>query len=117
MKCTPKPPLRDRDLLTSHQAEALADLFKVLAHDSRLRLLHAIVREREISVGNLADTVGMTPQAVSNQLQRLRGIVAIARAGNSIYYRIADPCIPVLLERGLCLMEEAALRRPARARV
>jgi len=35
----------------------------------------------------------MTPQAVSNQLQRLgdRGILAARRNGNSVFYRIADP--------------------------
>jgi ArsR family transcriptional regulator, lead/cadmium/zinc/bismuth-responsive transcriptional repressor len=114
MKCAPKPSLRDRPLLTAEQASALEDLFKVLANDSRLRLLHAIARRREICVGDLAGELEMTPQAVSNQLQRLRGIVATRRDGNSIYYRIVDQCVLILLERGLCLMEEANKRRTAR---
>lgn len=56
----------------------------------------------------------MTSQAVSSQSQRLRGIVATRRAGNSNYYRIVDPCVLVLLDRGLCLLEEADKRRLAR---
>jgi ArsR family transcriptional regulator, lead/cadmium/zinc/bismuth-responsive transcriptional repressor len=53
-------------------------LFKVLGNDTRLRLLHAIHRESEVSVGELAEQIGLQMQAVSNQLQRLsdRGIVA-----------------------------------------
>jgi DNA-binding transcriptional ArsR family regulator len=114
MKCTPKPSLRDRPALTTEQASALEDLFKVLANDTRLRLLHAIARHREICVGDLANELDMTPQAVSNQLQRLRGIVATRRDGNSIYYRIVDQCVLILLDRGLCLLEEADKRHTAR---
>ena len=46
-------------------------LFKMLASDTRLRLLHALSRSNELCVTELADAVGMKPQAVSNQLQRL----------------------------------------------
>ncbi len=82
-------------------------LFKVFANDTRLRLLHALVREDEMCVGDLAAAVGMKPQAVSNQLQRLvdRGILGSRREGNHICYRVVDPCVRVLLDRGLCLIE------------
>lgn len=82
-------------------------LFKVFSNDTRLRLLHALVRDGELCVTGLADTVGMKPQAVSNQLQRLvdRGILGTRREGSNIFYRVVDPCVAVLLERGLCLIE------------
>lgn len=88
-------------------------LFKVLASDTRLRLLHALVRADELCVGDLARAVGMTPQAVSNQLQRLvdRGILSARRDGNSIHYRITDPCVPTLLDQGLCLAEDSLDKR------
>jgi DNA-binding transcriptional ArsR family regulator len=99
--------VEERPLLTADQATALARLFKVFSNDTRLRLLHALVREGELCVTDLAQVVGMKPQAVSNQLQRLidRGIVGARREGINICYRIIDPCVPVLLERGLCLIE------------
>lgn len=105
--CLPGLPLEARALLDPGQAEALEGLFKVFANDTRLRLLHALVRQGEMCVTDLAEAVGMKPQAVSNQLQRLvdRGILASRRDGTNIYYRIVDPCVPVLLERGLCLIE------------
>ena len=96
-----------RPLLTAKQAAELMRLFKTFANDTRLRLLHALVREAEMCVTGLAKAVGMKPQAVSNQLQRLvdRGIVASRRNGNNVYYRVVDPCVQVLLERGVCLIE------------
>lgn len=109
----PKPAVVARPLVPAAEAADLARLFKVFANATRLRLLHALVRAGEMRVTDLARTVGMRAQAVSNQLQRLadRGIVGARRDGTSIRYRIADPCIPALLEQGLCLMADAEARR------
>jgi DNA-binding transcriptional ArsR family regulator len=113
--CSPKPELKKRPLLTPIQAGGLAAVFKVLANDTRLRLLHALVRSDELCVTDLAGAVGMRQQAVSNQLQRLSdlGIVASRRDGNSIYYRLVDLCVKSLLDQGLCLVEEASDRSRA----
>lgn len=112
--CPPKPALAARRLITAKQAGKLMGLFKVLANDTRLRLLHALARPGEMCVGDLAAAVGMTPQAVSNQLQRLadQGILGSTRTGNNVHYRIVDPCVTSLLDQGLCLMEDAKGRRP-----
>jgi len=111
--CPPKPDIRLRPLITSEQATDLMNVFKVLANDTRLRLLHALTRAGELSVGDLAAAVAMKPQAVSNQLQRLvdRGIVGSRREKNSIIYRIVDPCVISLLDQGLCLSEDAGARQ------
>jgi DNA-binding transcriptional ArsR family regulator len=105
-----KPALAERPLLTPEQAGQVVGLFKVLANDSRLRLLHALERAGELCVSDLAAQVGMQPQAVSNQLQRLldRRILAARRQGNNVFYRIADPCVPSLLDLGICLIEETS---------
>lgn len=95
-------------LLAPGRAVELMNLFKVLANDTRLRLLHALVGHGELCVTGLADVLGMKPQAVSNQLQRLldRRILASRRQGNSVYYRIINQCVTDLLDRGLCLVED-----------
>ncbi len=79
----------------------------MLAGDTRLRLLELLVREPEVCVQDLAAALEMTPQAISNQLQRLvdRGIVAPRRDGNRVFYRVTDPCVAPLLELGTCLVE------------
>ena len=98
------------DALGVERASHLSSLFKVLANDTRLRLVHALVEAGELSVGDLAGMLGMTSQAISNQLQRLvdRNIVAARRDGNRIYYRVIDPCVRGLLEEGLCLIDRDA---------
>ncbi len=106
--CRPKPPLAARPLNGAVEAERVGTLFKSLAHPTRLRLLHALIRVDELSVGDLAYETGMTVQAVSNQLQRLAevGVVGKRRDGLQALYRVIDPCVPVLLERGWCHIDE-----------
>src|SRR5277367_6238442 len=118
LECCSKPSLKKRPLLSPIQAGGLAAVFKVLANDTRLRLLHALVRADELCVTDLAGSLGMKPQAVSNQLQRLSdlGILASRRDGNSIYYRLVDLCVRSLLDKGLCLMEEVSNRERGRSR-
>ena len=107
--CPPKTNLTKRTLLTLQQSVDLKALFQVLANETRLRMLHALVRAGELCVNDLAETLEMKPQAVSNQLAKLsdRKIVATRRNGNNIYYRIVDPCVTALLDTGLCLIEDA----------
>ena len=111
--CPPKPTLEERTLLASPEATELAGLFKVLANDTRLKILYVLTRAQELRVTELAGLVGMKPQAVSNQLQMLthRGVLGYRREGVHIIYRILDPCVVRLLEYGLCLNEDAKARK------
>ena len=123
MKCAPdsarlpamagKPALRSRPLIDHARSRALVRLFKTLANDTRLRILHALERAGELCVSDLSTKLAMAPQAISNQLQRLadRQIVVARREGNRLFYRLSDPCIPGLLDLGLCLLEEAGKAR------
>lgn len=101
------PALPDRAQMGSTEAGRLEQLFKVLANDTRLRLLHALIRAGDLTVTQLADAVGMRASAVSNQLQRLsdRGVVASRRDGNRIWYRVSDPCVVGLIDLAWCLVE------------
>jgi DNA-binding transcriptional ArsR family regulator len=111
--CPPKPHLEKPTLLASQEAAELAGLFKVLANDTRLKILYVLARAQELGVTELAGLVGMKPQAVSNQLQMLahRGILSYRREGVHIIYRILDPCVVRLLDYGLCLNEDAKARK------
>ena len=103
----PMSNLKERPLLSPVAAGGLQAVFKVLANDTRLRLLHSLVRSEELCVSDLSKTLGMKPQAISNQLQRLSdlGILAARRDGTNIYYRIVNGCIAPLLDLALCLTE------------
>jgi len=105
---SPRPALKDRPLLSFVQAVKVMALFKVLSNDTRVRLLHHLVRRGEATVSDMARTLGMKPQAVSNQLQRLSdtGMLSSRRDGNHIYYRVVNGCVAPLLDLALCLMED-----------
>src|SRR3954453_17572854 len=106
--CSTRPALADRPLLSFVDAVKVMALFKVLANDTRIRLLHHLVRSGEATVTDLARTLGMKPQAVSNQLTRLSdtGMLRSRRDGNSMYYRVVNGCVAPLLDLALCLMED-----------
>ena len=97
--------LQQRCLLTLAEASGLQSVFKVLGNDTRLRILHALIRSGELRVTDMARTLKMKPQAVSNQLQRLAalGILSSRRDGTNIHYQIINPCIAPLLDLALCL--------------
>ena len=96
------------DLMAAASATDLAQLFKVLANDGRLRILHAIHLAGELSPSEIADAIGASQQAVSNQLQRLadQRIVHARREGQRVLYRIIDPCVPGLMDLGVCLLAQ-----------
>lgn len=96
------------ELLADSSAADLAQLFKVLANDTRLRILHAIHLAGEVSPSDIAEEVGASPQTVSNQLQRLadQRIVHARRDGQRVLYRIIDPCVPGLMDLGVCLLDQ-----------
>ena len=108
--CASRTPLAERPLLSFGEAEKVTNLFKVLANDTRIRLLHHLVRSGEATVTDLAQTLGMKPQAVSNQLVRLSdtGMLRSRRDGNNMYYRVVNGCVAPLLDLALCLMEDEA---------
>ncbi len=85
-----------------------AELFKALAHPVRVRALERLVdpalgsRELsagELSVGELAELLGLEVAQVSQQLAVLRraNVVLTRREGNTIYYSVRDPRISQLL--------------------
>lgn len=102
-----RTPFADRPLLSFVDAVKVMALFKMLANDTRIRMLHHLIRSNESTVSDLAKSLGMKPQAVSNQLVRLSdtGMLSARREGNRVYYRVVNGCVAPLLDLALCLME------------
>ena len=106
--CSDRQPLEDRPLLGFVDAVKVMALFKVMANDTRIRILHHIIRSGEATVTDIAKTLGMKPQAVSNQLVRLSDtrMLASRREGNNVFYRVENACVAPLLDLAICLMED-----------
>jgi ArsR family transcriptional regulator, virulence genes transcriptional regulator len=78
--------------LERRAAEA-AGLLKLLANENRLLILCRLVAEREMSVGDIADAVGLSQSALSQHLAKMRdeGLVATRKKAQTVFYRVADP--------------------------
>lgn len=84
------------------QFELASDMFKLLADNTRLRILWALLHG-EHSVGDLADHVGAQPPAVSQHLAKLRlsRLVRVRRDGNRIFYAADNAHVARLVEEAL----------------
>ena len=89
----------DMSAFEDNAAEA-AQVLKLLANERRLLILCRLVIDGEMSVGPLADAVGLSPSALSQHLARMRGegLLATRREGQTIFYRIGDPDIGRILK-------------------
>jgi ArsR family transcriptional regulator, cadmium/lead-responsive transcriptional repressor len=87
------------------EADLLAKYFRVLGDRTRLRILE-LVRDRERSVGELAELLGEPQPKVSNHLACLRwcGFVATRREHRTIHYRLADERVAAMVELGRALL-------------
>jgi len=70
----------------------LAQLFKILADETRLRILEMLGRRKELCVRDLWERLGQSQPAVSHHLGLLRmaGLVDTRHEGKHIYYRIDE---------------------------
>ena len=92
--------------LNSHPVhEAKANLFRVLGHPARVRILE-LLRDCERSVGSLQVELDLDSGGTSQHLSALRriGLVESRKEGTSVYYRVADQCVFDLLEAGRAII-------------
>jgi ArsR family transcriptional regulator, arsenate/arsenite/antimonite-responsive transcriptional repressor len=91
----PTLPLTDRTL------SSLTQTFKLLADESRLRILLTLAREGETHVSALCEMLGQSQPAVSHHLtlMRMAGLVGFRREGKFNFYRMDAMLLGDLLER------------------
>ena len=89
--------------------DLLAKYFRALGNPTRLRILE-LLRERERPVGELVDQLRTSQPYVSNQLACLRwcGLVTTRRDHRTIYYRLADARVELILALAQSLLDDNA---------
>src|SRR5439155_15647070 len=94
-KDAPALPISDRTVAS------LVQYFKLLADESRLRILLTLAREGEMHVSALCHMLGQSQPAVSHHLTLLRmaGLVGFRRDGKFNFYRLDAMLLGDLLER------------------
>ena len=85
----------DPGVLTNFNREAgeAVGILKAMANESRLLVLCHLSASGELSVGQLAERVGLGQSALSQHLARLReeGLVDTRKEAQTVYYRLCDP--------------------------
>jgi len=79
----------------------LANLFKLFADGTRLKILWALSKE-DMCVCDLAALLGMTTSAISHQLKSLRlaNLVRYVKQGKVVYYSLVDCHALEIFEKG-----------------
>ncbi len=77
----------DRKLDAMH-----AEACRVFSHPTRIYLLRSL-RDRESSVGRLAETMGLSQPTISKHLSLMhaRGVLRSRREGTTVFYRAENP--------------------------
>jgi len=77
----------------------VSSTLRLLANEKRLLALCQLARVGEMSVGALAESVGLSQSALSQHLSLLRadGLVDTRRDAQTLYYRISDARVSELL--------------------
>ena len=85
----------------------LAELFKVFGDTTRIRILYVLF-EAEMCVCDIAETLDLTPSAISHQLRLLKQfkLVKNRRDGKTIYYSLADDHVRSIINQGREHIEE-----------
>ncbi len=88
--------------LSPSEQEHLAELFRMFADPTRLRILSAL-QVSELCVCDLATLLGMTVSAISHQLRLLKaaGLVIGRRDGKAIVYVPADDHVRIMMQNGI----------------
>ncbi|RJQ42102.1 MAG: ArsR family transcriptional regulator [Nitrospiraceae bacterium] len=90
--------------------EIHAEICKTLGNAKRIEILNAL-NSKELTVGELAGTLGISAANVSQHLavMRQKGILTARREGSNIYYRVSNSKVI----KACSLMREVLLERLA----
>ena len=88
--------IKDENLYT------LADLFKLFADSTRIRILYSLL-EKPCCVQELAKNLNMTQPAISHQLKTLKQghLVSGKREGKMMVYSLSDEHVSLIISKGL----------------
>lgn len=87
------------DLLSPEILNKAAACLKVMAHPARLRMVD-ILMQGEFSVGEIAELCDLKHSQACEHLRLMQscGLLTSDRRGQTVYYKIASPQLPALLQ-------------------
>lgn len=99
---------RVQDKLTEFDFQDLSRMFKVLADETRLKIVYALLEAGELCVCDAANVLGSSLAAASHHLRMLRqmGLARYRKEGKLVFYRLDDEHVKQLLEVALAHHKE-----------
>ncbi len=87
----------------------LAEFFKLLSGETRIKILLALLSKEELCVCDLSEILEMSVSAVSHQLRELRQgrFVKFRREGKEVYYHLEVPHLEPILKLTLEHLQES----------
>jgi ArsR family transcriptional regulator, lead/cadmium/zinc/bismuth-responsive transcriptional repressor len=79
---------------------SVAQLFKALSDDTRIKIAYALSEEEELCVCDVANIVGSTTATASHHLRLLRnlGLAKYRKEGKLVYYSLDDDHVKQLTQ-------------------
>ena len=92
----------------SETALELAEVFKVLGNQTRIKILSLLAAEEELCVCDIAEALEMGQSAISHQLRVLRTarLVKFRKEGKEALYSLDDHHVLTLMAQGLEHVQE-----------
>jgi ArsR family transcriptional regulator, zinc-responsive transcriptional repressor len=89
----------EMSLLADEILESAAECLKVMAHPVRLKLVNMLM-QGDFAVHEIADTCRCSANQTCEHLRLLKGhgLLSSERRGRTVYYKIASPRLPRLIE-------------------
>lgn len=89
------------ELPTDELLMELADLYKIFADSTRVKIMYALFEE-EMCVCAIAELLNMNQSAISHQLKVLKdaNLVKNRRDGKTIYYQLSDDHVRSIIAQG-----------------
>lgn len=87
--------------LNEDQIIDLSELFKIFGDSTRIKIINILLDE-ELCVNDIANKINVSQSAVSHQLRILKSskLVNYRKAGNMIYYSLADDHVEKIFRMG-----------------
>ncbi len=92
----------------------VAQIFKALADDTRIKIAYALSKEEELCVCDIAHIVGCTTATASHHLRLLKnqGLAKYRKEGKLVFYSLDDDHVRQLIELALIHSEELKRNEP-----
>lgn len=100
---------RVKERINVHNFQEMAQMFKVLADPTRLKVAYALCHEDELCVCDVANMIGSTMATASHHLRLLRnmGIAQYRKEGKLVFYSLADEQVKELVRFAIHHQKEA----------